>query len=191
MRRNLTLTFSTFVTALALIFSISAPPSKAELSEPGKAHEVLGKLEGSWDYILKWWDEPGAEAGIASGTSEKKLIMDGRYLTMNHKGTWSGEAFEGFGIKSYDNTKEEYGTVWIDNLGTGLSVTSGSYDPKTKELTESGTTTLTGSETPYRGVTTFVDDSTYTYEYFITYPDGTEFRHMVVMYNKADDIGGA
>lgn len=183
MRRKLTRSLSTTITALALLFTVSAYSAKADISAPGKPHEVLSKLEGNWDYVLKWWDGNGTPA-ISEGTSDKELIMDGRYLTMKHKGTWEGKAFEGFGIKSYDNVKEEYGTVWIDNLGTGLSVTSGSYDTGTNKLTESGTTTFMASELPYKGVTTFVDEDTYTYEYFITDSDGSESLKMVIMYKK-------
>lgn len=184
MRINLVVKVSALMSVAALLALLYVPEVKADTTAPGKDHEVLAKLEGNWEYILKWWDEPGSEAEIATGTSDKKLIMDGRYLAMEHNGTLNGMDFEGFGIKSYDNVKEEYGTVWIDNLGTGLSVTNGFYDPVTKKLTESGTTTMSGTEAQYRGVTTFVDDDTYTYEYFVTGPDDQEFRQMVVMYKK-------
>lgn len=157
-----------------------------ESAKPGVGHKVLEKLEGKWDYTLKWWNSSDEAPMTASGTSDKKWIVGDRFLIMEHTGEWYGEEYEGVGIKGYDNSKNEFNTVWIDSLGTGMATTRGSYDPETKKLIEHGTATEAGSggSVAYRGVTTFVDDNTYLYEYYMNDESGNEVRKMKMTYNR-------
>src|SRR5438876_12293920 len=43
--------------------------------------------------------------------------------------------FKGMGIEGYDNTKKKFVGSWIDNMGTGIAFSEGTYDPATKTFT--------------------------------------------------------
>lgn len=160
-----------------------------EYATPGDAHKVLGQLEGEWYYTVNWWNTPDAKPGVSTGESENKWIMGGRFLLMDVEGKSMGKEFEGMGIIGYDNSKKEYTYVWIDTMGTGMMTATGTYDAAAKTLTENGSYTdpMTGQDKSFRGVTTFLDKDSYTYELYTAGPDGKEFRMMEIVYKRDDD----
>jgi hypothetical protein len=157
-----------------------------EYSTPGEGHKALEPLVGNWDYTISLWQTPDSKPQKATGTSEVKWIMGGRYLEQTAKGTSMGQEFRGMGIMGYDNMKKEYNGVWIDNMGTGMTTSSGSYDPFTKSFTEKGSLASPeeGWEVPFRGVTTIISPEKYTYEMYITGKDGKESRVMEIVYTR-------
>ena len=42
--------------------------------------------------------------------------------------------FKGMGVEGYDNVKKKFVSSWIDNMGTGIQFSDGTYDPATKTL---------------------------------------------------------
>jgi len=122
----------------------SAPDEKAYIeammkaATPGEQHKRLEALTGSWDVSVKMWLDPSKEPGESKGTSESKLIMGGRFFEEKVTGNFGGETFHGLGITGYDNLKKKYTFAWIDNMGTGISTASGSYDTDKKTFTYHG-----------------------------------------------------
>jgi hypothetical protein len=154
-----------------------------EYSTPNENHKVLGALVGDWDYTIKWWMSPEAKPEVSKGTSEVEWIMGGRFIQHEVEGTSMGQPFEGMGVMGYDNEKKQYQSVWIDNMGTGVMRGSGSYDSTTKTLTDEGTFSCPAEgEKSYRGVTKFIDQDNFTYEWYMAGPDGKEFRAMEIVY---------
>ncbi|MCH8854223.1 MAG: DUF1579 family protein, partial [Planctomycetes bacterium] len=51
----------------------------AKLSEPGKHHEHLKALAGTWKTTTKWWMGPG-EPDISNGSCKNEWILGGRFL---------------------------------------------------------------------------------------------------------------
>ncbi len=156
-----------------------------EFSTPNENHKVLGTLVGNWNNTVKSWMSPGANPEETKGTSEIDWIMGGRFIEQAVKGTFMGQPFEGIGIMGYDNEKKQYQSVWIDNMGTGITTGSGNYDPNTKTLTDQGTFSCPAEgQKSYRGVTKIIDQDNFTYEMFMAGPDGKEFRAMEIVYTR-------
>jgi hypothetical protein len=154
-----------------------------EFSTPNENHQVLGTLVGNWNYTIKWWMSPDAKPEESKGASEIEWIMGGRFIEHTVEGTSMGQPFEGMGIIGYDNEKKQYQSVWIDNMGTGIMTGSGNYDPDTKTLTDQGTFSCPAEgQKSYRGVTKIIDKDNFTYEWYMTGPDGKEFRAMEIVY---------
>ncbi len=156
-----------------------------EYATPGENHRALDPLVGNWDYTVKWWNSPGSEPQVSNGTSEAKWIMDGRFLQQKVQGTSREKEFQGMGIMGYDNAAKQYKTVWIDDMGTGMMMATGSYDPSTKTFTEEGSYTdpMAGEKT-YKGVTTIKGPDNYTYEMYTSGPDGKEFRALEIVFTR-------
>lgn len=153
-----------------------------EYATPGESHKALDPMVGEWEYTVKWWNTPESEPEVSKGTSEVKWIMDGRFLKQKVQGTSKGKEFNGMGIMGYDNAAKEYKTVWIDDMGTGIMMSSGTYDASTRTFTEQGSyTDPVHGEKTYRGVTTIEGPDKYTYEMYISGPDGKEFRALEIV----------
>jgi hypothetical protein len=43
--------------------------------------------------------------------------------------------FKGMGMDGYDNVKQKFVSSWGDNMGTGIILLEGDYDPATKTFT--------------------------------------------------------
>jgi hypothetical protein len=157
-----------------------------EFSTPGEGHKALEPLVGTWDYTVTWWETPESQPQKSTGTSEVKWIMEGRFLEQTAKGTAMGQEFQGMGLMGYDNMKKEYTGVWIDNMGTGMMTSAGTYDPETKSFTEKGSFSCPqeDGEKAFRGVTTILGPDKYTYEMFAAGKDGKEARMMEIVYTR-------
>ena len=156
-----------------------------EYATPNENHQILNGLVGSWDYTSKHWMSPESPAEESSGTAEGKWIMDGRFVAQTFQGIWMDQPFTGIQTTGYDNADKEYASTWLDNMGTGMMVATGSYDPATKTLTQAG-----NFNCPFRGkmsmrwVTKFVDDNTYVFEMYSPDDNGVEFKGMEITYTK-------
>lgn len=132
-----------------------------EYMQPGEFHTLLATTEGNWTTETKFWMYPGSEAQTSEGSASSEMILGGRYLMTKHTGTSFGMPFEGIGIEAYDNSKEMFQSVWIDNMGSGITFGEGSYDEKEKTITYS--LKMMNPETKqmetYEQVTKLVDDN--------------------------------
>jgi len=157
-----------------------------EFATPGEGHKALESLVGTWDYTVTWWETPESQPQKSTGTSEVKWIMEGRFLEQTAKGTAMGQEFQGMGLMGYDNMKKEYTGVWIDNMGTGIMTSAGTYDPETKSFTEKGSFSCPqeDGEKAFRGVTTIDGPDKYTYEMYASGKDGKEARMMEIVYTR-------
>ena len=156
-------------------------------ASPNDNHKVLNPLVGTWSHVVKWWMTPDSQPETSKGTSEIKWLMSGRYLQHAVKGTSMGQPFEGMSLTGFDNGKQAYQTIWMDNMGTGMMIGEGTYDPSKKTLTDQGhfTDPMIGQRS-YRGVVTFIDDDHYSYEMYVADKNGNEFRMMEIMYTRTN-----
>lgn len=174
-----------------------AMPSEEELmakmkeyATPNENHKALEAFVGSWDYSLKMWKSPDKEPEVSSGSSEAKWILDGRFVEQTATGTAHGMPFEGRGILGYDNAKKEFISSWIDNMGTGMMLTTGTYDAATKTFTEKGSMVCpVMGQMSFRSEIKIVDDNTHTYEMYMTTPDGGEAKALEITYTRKAPAG--
>jgi hypothetical protein len=153
---------------------------------PGEHHAHLKKLAGNWDYTMKIWAEPGAEPMESTGKRSAEMILGDRYLQEKYTGTFMGMPFEGHGTTGYDNAQKEYVGTWLDNMGTGIMMSTGSCDGKgTWTMTGDMADPATGKMVPTRSVTKLVDDNTYIVEMYLKGPDGKEMKMMEMAHKRA------
>jgi hypothetical protein len=163
------------------------------LAQPGDAHKELSSMAGKWSYTVKWWMNPQSPPMESRGTTESKLIMGGRYLISNHKGKMempgagggmTNMVFEGMAIEGYDNVKKKYVSSWIDNMGTGIENSEGTYDAATKTLTYMGSyEAMPGMVTKMKQVTKCIDNDHHTMEMF-EIQGGKEVKTMEISYSR-------
>ncbi len=158
----------------------------AEAMLPGEHHERLERMAGSWTYTGKVWMDPGAPPTETSGTSEQKMILGGRFLQLDVKGTHVGQVFEGIGFAGYNNLAKEYQSVWMDNMGTMIVTMTGECDASGKILTSHGEykNPMTGGMTKFRSVSTMKSEDKFVDEWFEIKQDGKEVKTMELIYTR-------
>ncbi len=148
---------------------------------PGPMHEMMAGSVGEWKSKNTFWMDPAGEPMVSEGTVKFEMIMGGRYMKSTHKGMVMGMPFTGMMLQAYDNATKEFIAIWIDNLGTGMSVSKGTYDEGTRILKSKGTMIdpMSGKEVYYRQTIQLIDDNHQVVEMFIL-EDGKEFKNMVI-----------
>jgi hypothetical protein len=153
---------------------------------PGEPHALLARLAGSWRISSRSWEMPGAPATETEGTAEKTMILGGRFLQEVMHSTMMGMPFEGRGVLGYDNLRQEYSGVWLDNMGTQIMPYKGGYDPQTGVFTLTGefVDAATGRTMAARLVTTVIGEDEHRFEMFSPGPDGEDFRWVEMIYRR-------
>lgn len=195
-------TFSILAGALAVTLAASAARAQemspedmkkwAQYSNPGDHHEQLEPIIGEWQETVRFWFAPGTEAVESASTSKAEWIMDGRWLKQEHDGSAMGQPFHGLGLLGYDNYREEYVSIWIDNMSTAAMITRGTHDPATNTITMTGTVDdfMAGkSDVALRTVTHWEDPDTVVFEIYAPGPDGKEFKTLEVTGRRVKEAG--
>jgi hypothetical protein len=163
------------------------------LSKLNENHKLLAQLAGTWKYDVKMWMAPDAPPMLSKGTAVRKPIMDGRYFVLNVTGNMKMPAedgkmknfeFKGMSIEGYDNVQKKFIGTWCDNMGTGVMMSTGTYDPATKSFTyNSEMEMMPGMKTKAREVLKVVDANHHNLEW---YEDrgGQEVKTMEINYTR-------
>jgi Protein of unknown function (DUF1579) len=117
-----------------------------DMSKLNENHKLLADMNGSWNYTIKMWmnPDPNAKPQESKGSATRKSAMGGRYFTMDvtgklqmpgEDGKMKDVQFKGMAIEGYDNVKKKFVGSWVDNMGTGITFSEGTYDPTTKTFT--------------------------------------------------------
>lgn len=121
----------------------------ARAMTPGEQHTSLAASSGNWRVTSTFWMDPNADPQ----TSEMRAVitseLGGRFIFERLTGEVMGQPFEGFGIFGYDNQKQMWTSVWVDNMNTATSYAEGKetdegtiemfgemYDPMTDAVKE-------------------------------------------------------
>lgn len=150
---------------------------------PGEQHRMLADETGSWDVTIKFWMAPETEPQVDKATAEAKMIMGGRYQEVNYSGTMMKMPWEGKSTMAFNNKTGMFTSTFIDNSGTGMMVTTGTYDESSKSINLKGEMTdpVTGKNVKYREVYTFVDAKTRKMEMFDAKGGKPEYKSMEIL----------
>ena len=154
--------FCAVVAVVLLTSTVSAQPPK-----PGPEHEVLKKLEGDWDLVMK---VAGSES---KGSVKYKMELGGLWLGAALECDLFGEKFQGKSLSTYDANKKKYVEIWVDSMSTQPMTLEGTYDKDKKTLTMAGEGPgMDGKPTKYKSVSTYTDDNTINFSMYMG--DGKE-----------------
>ena len=165
----------------------------AALGQPGENHKLLAELVGSWDCKITFWMAPGAPPSVSVGTAVYKSILDGRYFVMDTAakmempgpdGQMHPVDYKGIEIDGYDNMKGSFLSLWMDNMGTGVLRSEGSYDPASKTFTyHAEEEMMPGTKTPVRGTVKVLDKDHHVFDWYED-QGGKERKAMEITYTR-------
>ncbi len=153
-----------------------------EMSAPGKEHEALKPMIGSFNCTTKFWQAPGAPPDESTSTAERKWILGGRYMAEEFKGTAMGMPFEGFGVTGYDKLQKHYHGYWVDSMSTGMFTHTGSVDASGKTFTFTGENfdPMTMAKQKTRTTVEIINNDKEVMKMFGPGPDGKEFMNLEI-----------
>lgn len=112
---------------------------KAEAAcTPGAAHQALDPLVGEWKAEVKTWMVPDAPPAISTGTAKSTWTLKGRFIQQQFTGEFMGQPFHGISFTGYDNVRQRYRSVWINDMSTTMVVSEGDADTDGKVITLAG-----------------------------------------------------
>ena len=152
---------------------------------PGPMHELLAKRVGEWKAEVSWWMDPNQPPSTSEAKTVCESMLGGRYFKSTHTGMMMGMPFEGFEINGYDNVKQKFFDFWIDNMGTGMMTSEGTYDETTKTFTYNGMMTdpMTGMDTSVKELIKVIDDDNAMLEMYVD-QGGQEIKTMEIKYTR-------
>ena len=166
-----------------------------EMSKLNENHKLLSSCDGTWDYVVKMWmdGDTSKKPQESKGTAVRKSILDGRFVEMNVTGKMQMPGpdgkpkemtFKGHAMEGYDNVKKKFIGTWMDNMGTSIMMSEGTYDPATKSFTyTSEMEPLAGMKTQVREVLKLTDNKHMMLEWYEN-QGGQEKKTMEINYTK-------
>lgn len=156
-----------------------------EYATPGDVHKMLAKYNGKWTATTKIWMAPGQPPMENTAEVTTDMYMGDRYQRSTYSGDFGGMPFNGESTTGYDNTRKVFTNTWIDNMGTGIMYSEGTWNASTKTVEFKGTATdpMVGKATPFREVMTFNSDDSYTLEMY-NVMDGNEYKSMEITFTR-------
>jgi hypothetical protein len=105
---------------------------------PGAAHKALDPLVGDWEAEVKMWMAPDAPPTVTKATAKSTWVMKGRFVQQEFNGEFMGKPFRGLSLTGYDNAKQKYNSVWIDDMNTTMFTSEGEGTDGNKVITLEG-----------------------------------------------------
>jgi hypothetical protein len=156
-------------------------------STPGDIHKMMAKSVGTWTCAITMWMAPNTPPMNSTGEMKNEMILGGRYLKGTNTGNFMGQPFEGISTTGYDNIKKIYLNSWIDNMGTGMTNLTGTWDAATNSIIFTGAMLdpTSGKDIAVREVLKFVDDNHQTMEMYANAgAGGQEFKTMEIKFTR-------
>ncbi len=151
---------------------------------PGPEHQMLMDMVGEWEGDITMWMDPSQPPQTTTGTTKYESVMDGRYIIGHYSGVMMGMPFNGMDLTGYDNALKVFQNLWIDNLGTGMMITEGTYDKSSNSLTYKGKMVVpSGQKVDVRNVVKIIDKNHSTFEMYVDMGAG-ETKTMEIKYTR-------
>ena len=110
----------------------------ATAGTPGPAHKALHALVGDWKAEVKCWMDTSGSPDVTQGTAKAAWTFGGRFLQEDFHGQMMGKPFKGMSLTGYDNVRQKYRGIWVDDMSTTIVTSEGDVDPAGKVFTFGG-----------------------------------------------------
>jgi hypothetical protein len=158
----------------------------ARYAMPGPEHKLLDRMAGSWNTLARYWPASDAKLVESKGTSQRKWILDGRFLMEELDGGNLVLPFRGLGLYGYDAFERKHTSAWVDTMNTSILTNLGTYDKTNDVVNFTGQykDPWTGTRKPERGVTRFLGNDKHVLEIHVTESNGKEFKMLEITYTR-------
>jgi Protein of unknown function (DUF1579) len=99
----------------------------ARAAAVGEQQKWLAGFSGKWKTATRQVLKPGTPPIESAGTSEFKMLMDGRFLVESNTSAGGAGTFTAMGIIGFNNLTQKYERVWFDSHSTAMIKSEGAY----------------------------------------------------------------
>lgn len=158
-----------------------------EYAMPGKHHQLLGRMAGSWNMAIRYRMDSGSPVVESQGTCRRKWILGNRFVLEEFDGGSLALPFQGLAIYGYDAFERKYTSAWVDTTNTAITTSLGTCGQGCDEIAFTGRhgDPWSGTKRPSRGVTRFVSDDEHVLELYEPGTDGKEFKVLEIRYTRS------
>lgn len=96
--------------------------SKYDVSKREGVHKKLADMTGEWTGSAKTWFEPEKLVDESPISGKISVILGGRFIMHEYKGSMQGDPFEGIMIIGQQQPTEKYQMAWVDSFHNGTSI---------------------------------------------------------------------
>ena len=148
---------------------------------PGEEHAQLAAMEGTWETETLIWSEPDAEPIRATGRTEARMVLGGRFLVQTGTYPEAPTPVEVMSIIGFDRRSDEYTMIALDNTGTFWVSGQGPMNARENEAVLSGVDydPISEAEQNYDFVLRWVDNDTFVSQ--VMFMEGTASPSGTVM----------
>lgn len=107
--------------------------------DPGKAHQQLEPLVGTFDVKVRAWIDPSEPPVESTAVSVSNWVLDGRFIQTMLSGFIVGEPWSAISYAGYDNVAQKYVATYMDTGGTAMDWFTGTMSPDGKTATLTAT----------------------------------------------------
>lgn len=162
------------------------------LSLPTKSHgELITSMIGRWQTTTKFWTTPEAEPATSTGITTMTAAMGGRFVKQEFSAAMGGTSFKGTGYFGFNTANQQLESFWIDNLSTGMLMSTGQRQNDGSIVWTATYTDENGQTQTAKSVTRFPSKNTIVFESYEVASTGTEFKTMEVTYTRAGQVSPA
>lgn len=166
--------FRAIITGIALLILLASVHAQ-EPPKPGKEHDHLKRLVGTWD----------AESDFGKGTMTYKMDLGGLWLLGEFEGEFGGMKFQGKSLDTYDSMTKKYRSVWVDSFSTAPRIMEGNLDKDRKVMTLTGEGRgPDGMAAKYKSTTEIKDADTVSFSLFMVDKDGRDQQLVTITYKR-------
>lgn len=157
----------------------------AEAMKPGPEHQRLAALAGTWNMRTTLQPGAGAPALKGTGTAVNRMILGGRFLSSEAKGTLGQSPIESLTVFGFDRRAKRFTVVAYDTEGTYYVTGAGTLDASGKlVMAGEDRDPMTDVLQRYEFVFSFPSPDRYVLELFFHQPDGSRFRVVETVYTR-------
>jgi hypothetical protein len=114
---------------------------KRAASLPGPAHRALHAFAGEWKVEVECYTEHNSRPQVSHGWATGRRILNGHFVEEDFHGEIFGQPVTGRWLIGYDNSRQKFTGLWLDDAGTALTLTEGRGDGLNQVITLEGKTT--------------------------------------------------
>lgn len=158
-----------------------------QMSKTGPEHAALATMAGEWDVQSSMWMDPKAPPMVSSDSATFTVILDGRWVRQDYRGTFMGKPSTGLGMFGYDGYEKKYISMWFDSMMTGSTPMSGTAGADGKSITYScrmEKCPMTGGPITMRGVLVMESPDKMTFTMYDTPEGQAENKSMEMVYTR-------
>jgi hypothetical protein len=161
---------------------------KLENSKTSGAHFQLSRLVGDWQGTAKTWFDPNKLEDESPISGTMKLILDGKFILHEYKGSFGEKPITGMAIYGYHLELGKFQCAWIDSFHTGTAIMFSEGKKDEKDISVLGSYAYVTPEMEqhwgWRTNIGFISDDEIIITAYNISPDGQETKATEIIYKK-------